>query len=111
MGKENRNIISAIAGCDRRRIVDLHRKCGGNVHIFDDGCKLSVRLLPYARFHRIFEMMPETLSMYINGFADGCPDNIVAVAASDKYKNMLDAASAEIESRCIILREELDLCE
>ena len=49
--------------------------------------------------------------MYINGFADGCPDNIVAVAASDKYKNMLDAASAEIESRCIILREELDLCE
>ena len=56
-------------------------------------------------------MMPETLSMYINGFADGCPDNIVAVAASDKYKNMLDAASAEIESRCIILREELDLCE
>ena len=42
MGKENRNIISAIAGCDRRRIVDLHRKYGGKVHIFDDGCKLRL---------------------------------------------------------------------
>ena len=109
MSKEKRNIIPAIVGCDRKLIRCLRKEYGGKVHVFCDSCDAFVRILPYVRFHCIYEMMPETLAMHINGFAELYDDNIVAVSASDKYKNMLDTASGEIESRCIILGEGLEL--
>ena len=109
MSKERGNIIPALVGCDRKTVTRLRREYGGRVHVFDDSCDIFIRLLPYVRFHCIYEIMPETLSMHINGFSESYPDNIVAVASSDKYKDMLEAASSEIESRCIILRKELSL--
>jgi len=109
MSAEYKNIIPIIIGCDRKLATELHRKYKTKVHIFGDSCELLVRLLPYSRFHLIWEMTPETLSMYINGFVKDYPEHIAVVFASDEYTDMLKASSEAIESNCIIWREGLTL--
>ena len=109
MSEKNRNIIRVLIGCDKHLVFELRRKYGGKVHIFGDSCDILVRLLPYTRFHLIWEMTPETLSMHLNGFAELNGENIVVVTASDKYAEMLRAAESEIESNCIVMREGLEL--
>ena len=108
MSVKNKNIILFYIGCDLKHIVELHRKYGAHVHIFDDSCKLSARLLPYTCFHRVWEMTSETISMYINGFAEKYAEQIPVVAFSGKYTDIIRAATDNIESNCIIWREDLD---
>jgi len=108
MNAEYKNIIPIIIGCDRRLASALYRKYKTKVHIFGDSCDLLVRLLPYTRFHLIWEMTSETLSMYINGFADDYPEHIAVVFASDEYTDMLSSSRESIESSCIIWREGIE---
>ena len=99
--------IPVMLGDDPALFGLLKRKYGEIVHIFSERCRLSTRLSMYAEFHRLKEVLPEILLMYLRSFASEYARGKIPVIISDKaHENMLYAIKNELETDFLVLKRE-----
>ena len=99
--------IPVMLGDDPALFGLLRRKYGDIVHIFSEKCRLSLRLSYFADFHRIKNVLPEILLMYLKSFASDFANGKIPVIISDKaHENALEAIKNQLETDFLVLERE-----
>ena len=101
------NYIPVMLGDDPALFGLLRRKYGDVVHVFSEKCRLSLRLSMYAEFHRLKEILPEILLMYLKSFASDFANGKIPVIISDKaHENALYAIKNQLETDFLVIKRE-----
>lgn len=88
------------------------RDLGGTLHVFDDRRRGLLFLRRNIRYHKIPGFEPDIVAMYLKAVCAEYPDRLPVVGAAPERRRLLDALTGNIESFCVILREDnLELCK
>ncbi len=100
-----KNILPIMIGSTPAAARAMLRDFGGPLHVLDRklGGLFWVRGV---RFHRLSGEERDIIAMQIRDIAGLDPDRLAVVGASPEYRSLLDSLAPDIESFCIILRED-----
>ncbi len=99
-----RNVLPIMIGSNPAAARAMLRDLGGPLHVIDRklGGLFWVRGV---RFHKLTSEERDILVLMIKDICCEDPDRLAVVGASSEYCSLLDSLAPELESFCIILRE------
>ncbi len=107
-----KDILSIMIGSSPAAIDAMRRDLGGTLHIFDTRSRCAFFLRRNLRYHKMSGVEPDIVAMYLKSLCAEYPDRLAVVGASPEYLCLLDTIAHDIESFCVILREDnLERCK
>ncbi len=106
-----RNILPILIGSTPAAARAMLRDFGGPLHVLDRK-RGGLFWIHGIRFHRISGVERDILALQIKDICNQDLDRLAIIGASPEYRELLDRLAPEIESFCIILREDnLERCK